>query len=103
MSGVYFSIPVLVGYYVSTAAVEISESTVEKRFGHSKVHPTSRSANSSISNEDHDDKILGIGVHLVTSDEETQEVNRVNLERFLKRQRKLKEKRELEALGNSNI
>lgn len=38
----------------------------------------------------------GGGVHLVTSDEETQEVNRVNLERFLKRQRKEKLRREKE-------
>lgn len=39
----------------------------------------------------------GGGVHLVTSDQETQDVNRVNLERFLKKQKKLKEKREHEA------
>ena len=36
----------------------------------------------------------GGGVHLATSDPATQEVNRVNLERFLKRQRRLKERRE---------
>lgn len=39
----------------------------------------------------------GGGVHLATSDERTQEVNRINLERFLKKQRKLKAKREREA------
>lgn len=38
----------------------------------------------------------GGGVHLVTSDQETQDINRVNLERFLKKQRRLKEKREQE-------
>jgi hypothetical protein len=39
----------------------------------------------------------GGGVHLVTSDQETQDVNRVNLERFLKKQQRLKEMREREA------
>lgn len=36
----------------------------------------------------------GGGVHLANSDSRTQEVNRINLERFLKKQRRLKEKRE---------
>lgn len=40
----------------------------------------------------------GGGVHLVTSDQGTQDVNRVNLERFLKKQRRLKEKKEREAM-----
>ena len=39
----------------------------------------------------------GGGVHLVTSDQETQDINRVNLERFLKKQRRLKEQRERDA------
>jgi hypothetical protein len=39
----------------------------------------------------------GGGVHLLTSDQETQETNRVNLERFMKKQRRLKEKRERKA------
>ena len=39
----------------------------------------------------------GGGVHLATSDKETQDVNRVNLERFLRKQRRLKEKRDREA------
>ena len=34
---------------------------------------------------------------MVTNDKDTQEINRVNLERFLKKQRKLKAKREREA------
>lgn len=38
----------------------------------------------------------GGGVHLVTSDQETQETNRVNLERFLRQQRRLMKKRERE-------
>ena len=36
----------------------------------------------------------GGGVHLVTSDKETADVNKKNLERFLKEQRRLKKKRE---------
>lgn len=40
----------------------------------------------------------GGGVRLATSNEMTQKVNRTNLERFLKKQRRLKEKREREAL-----
>ena len=39
----------------------------------------------------------GGGVRLATSDKETQEVNRLNLERFFRKQRRLKEKREKEA------
>ena len=36
----------------------------------------------------------GGGVHLVTSDQETRDVNKVNLERFLKKQRRMLEKKE---------
>jgi hypothetical protein len=39
----------------------------------------------------------GGGVHLANSDKETQDVNRVNLERFFRKQRRLKEKRDREA------
>jgi hypothetical protein len=39
----------------------------------------------------------GGGVHLADSDERTQDINRINLERFMKKQRHLKEKREREA------
>lgn len=127
MSCVYFSVPVVIGYYVSTAAVAISESTVEQRLrgaggdavggGRGSTSPASPAASS----EPHrhaapplgGDRILvrdegsgteriervgaggwGGGVHLVTSDRETQETNRLNLERFLKKQRKLKERRD---------
>jgi hypothetical protein len=44
----------------------------------------------------------GGGVHLVNSDNETQDVNRINLERFMKKQRRLKEKREKEALNEAS-
>jgi hypothetical protein len=136
MSGVYFSIPVVLGYYISIQAVAISESTVEERFlgkrGSDRRHPDVDDAASvvggSSSDSDHlklpppppppplqlgGDKILvkdevngteriervgaggwGGGVHLVTSDRDTQDVNRKNLERFLKRQRRLKERKE---------
>lgn len=41
----------------------------------------------------------GGGVRLATSDQETQDVNRVNLERFLRKQRRLQEKRQREAVA----
>ena len=44
----------------------------------------------------------GGGVHLANSDERTQQINRINLERFLKKQRRLKEKREREAQKEEN-
>ena len=43
----------------------------------------------------------GGGVHLANSDERTQDVNRINLERFLRKQRKLKAKRERDAQEQS--
>eukprot|EP00539_Tryblionella_compressa_P000507 CAMPEP_0178733866 /NCGR_PEP_ID=MMETSP0744-20121128/1027_1 /TAXON_ID=913974 /ORGANISM="Nitzschia punctata, Strain CCMP561" /LENGTH=153 /DNA_ID=CAMNT_0020386085 /DNA_START=277 /DNA_END=738 /DNA_ORIENTATION=- len=101
MSCVYFSIPVVIGYYVSTKAVELSESTVEERFGNPGATAESplKSSNKLTASQEGDDKILGVvGVQMVTSDRETQEINRVNLERFLKKQRKLKEKREREQM-----
>jgi len=101
MSCFYFSIPVVIGYYVSTKAVELSESTVEERFGNPGATAESplKSSNKLTATQEGDDKILGVvGVQMVTSDRETQEINRVNLERFLKKQRKLKEKREREQM-----
>jgi hypothetical protein len=102
MSCVYFSLPVVIGYYISTAAVEMSESTVPERFGNNHKHDNNGKNQQQPPPVDHDDdkddnKILGVGVHLVTSDPTTQEINRINLERFLKKQRRLKEKREREA------
>jgi hypothetical protein len=45
----------------------------------------------------------GGGVHLANSDTRTDEVNRINLERFLKKQRRLKEKREREAQKQKDV
>lgn len=39
----------------------------------------------------------GGGVHLATGDQDTQEINRINLDRFLKKQLREKKKREREA------
>ena len=149
MSCVYFSIPVVVGYYISTYAVDISESTVEERFGvvgdsdggtSNKSQKNKNDNNRTNINGGGDDdqnnatdapasrrvaigslggdKIIvsggdnndrnndepqvqkigaggwGGGVHLVTGDQQTQDVNRINLERFLKKQRREKMKRE---------
>lgn len=44
----------------------------------------------------------GGGVRLATSDQETQDKNRVNLERFLRKQKRLKEKRERDATPSAN-
>lgn len=111
MSGIYFSIPVIAGYWIATRAVAISEATVHERL----VDRSSSGDGGPETLALGGDKILvgdrvekvgaggwGGGVHLVTSDSETQKVNRVNLERFLKKQRKLKEKREQEATAESS-
>jgi hypothetical protein len=91
MSCFYFSIPVVFGYVVVNKVVDGSESTIRERFG-----DTTAASSSSLSSAA--PKIgaggWGGGVNLATSDRDTQEVNRINLERFLKKQRKLKEKRE---------
>ena len=89
MSCFYFSLPVVFGYVVVNEIVDLSEQTVHERIGDGMFFSTP------------DQKVgaggWGGGVHLATSDQETQEKNRINLERFLKKQRKLKEKREREA------
>eukprot|EP00934_Nitzschia_sp_Nitz4_P001135 Nitzschia sp. Nitz4//scaffold14_size191712//94631//95325//NITZ4_001722-RA/size191712-snap-gene-0.153-mRNA-1//-1//CDS//3329536924//1135//frame0 len=112
MGFVYFSIPVIVGYNISTYAVSISEATVQERFSqidtnHSVQGLGDKRIVHQESGEDGGEPNVvtqqvgaggwGGGVHLVTSDQETQEINRVNLERFLKKQRRLKEKREAAA------
>lgn len=102
MGSFYFSIPVVLGYFVSTKAVDISESTVQERFGKSNDTDTSHERRDS-GNEKFE-KIgaggWGGGVNLATSNKETQEVNRINFERFMKKQRKLKRKRDREAQEN---
>jgi hypothetical protein len=106
MGSLYFSIPVVLGYFVVTKVVDISESTVQERFGGSNGNgngissssSSSSSSNSSSEENNEFEKIgaggWGGGVNLATSNKETQDVNRINLERFLKKQRKLKAKRE---------
>jgi len=98
MSCFYFSIPVVAGYFVVTKVVDGSESTVRERLAETDS-PTSLSSSSSSSSLTQ--KVgaggWGGGVHLASSDRGTQDVNRINLERFMKKQRKLKERREREA------
>merc|ERR1719223_1581844 len=120
MSFVYFSIPVLGGYFVANKAVALSESSVQERFGdldRNCTDTTNVKMGSSFSSSPKleqrivlsGDKIVvhdvgtgnekvgagvwGGGVKLATSDESTQEVNRINLERFMKKQLDLKQKR----------
>jgi hypothetical protein len=89
MGSLYFSIPVVLGYFVVTKVVDMSESTVQERLG---------GTNSNISEENASEKIgaggWGGGVNLATSNKETQDVNKINLERFLRKHRKSKAKRE---------
>jgi hypothetical protein len=102
MGSLYFSIPVVLGYFVVTKVVDISESTVQERFGGSNgngISSSSSSSSNSSSEENNEFEKIGAGgwgggVNLATSNKETQDVNRINLERFLKKQRKLKAKRE---------
>jgi len=93
MSCFYFSLPVMFGYVVVNKIVEGSESTIQEKVGDKKTIAAAAAAPSQ--------KIgaggWGGGVNLATSDKATHDVNRINLERFLKKQRKLKQKREREA------
>ena len=102
MGSLYFSIPVVLGYFVVTKVVDIAESTVQERLGGGSSSSSSSSGTAGGSdsgeNEYEYEKIgaggWGGGVNLATSDKETKDVNRINLERFLRKQRKLKAKRE---------
>mmetsp|Transcript_47037 Transcript_47037/g.52605 ORF Transcript_47037/g.52605 Transcript_47037/m.52605 type:complete len:140 (+) Transcript_47037:100-519(+) len=98
MGSFYFSIPVVLGYYVSTKAVDISESTVQERFGKTDVDSDVLHVDRRDNGNEKFEKIgaggWGGGVNLATSSKETQEVNRINFERFMKKQRKLKKDRE---------
>mmetsp|Transcript_14586 Transcript_14586/g.31046 ORF Transcript_14586/g.31046 Transcript_14586/m.31046 type:complete len:177 (+) Transcript_14586:186-716(+) len=117
MSCAYFSIPVVVGYLVVTSVVDRSESTVHERLVGSKGNgdgaATSNATGIGVGGEEDRqrqrqrqpqrlpaEKIgaggWGGGVRLAESDAKTRDVNRINLERFLKKQRRLKEKRERE-------
>lgn len=95
MSFFYFSLPVIAGYIGVNKIVNDSESTAHERFG-DRSAAKNKLIQSSSSNPIIGVGGLGIGVNLVTSDREIQDVNRINLERFLKKQRKLKQGRERE-------
>jgi len=77
MGCVYFSIPVVLGYTLFTSIVERSEPGVQKRLYRQQQEQ-----------------------HQPSSNQETSKnvnTNTINLERFLKKQRKLKERRDREA------
>ena len=115
MGSLYFSIPVVLGYFVVTKVVDIAESTVQERLGGGSNSSSSSSGTAGGSDSGENDyeyeKIgaggWGGGVNLATSDKETKDVNRINLERFLRKQRKLKAKRErkeaIEKVKNHNL
>ena len=89
MSCFYFSLPVVAAYFGVNKLADASESAAQERFGDQKTIAK-------------DEVKIGAGgwgggVNLATSDRQTQEFNRINLERFLKKQRKLKKKEEAAA------
>lgn len=97
MGCVYFSIPVFVGYGFSSWIVSQSEATVEERLAGSGSASKSIQGlgDKTIVKDESGERVerigaggWGGGVHLVTSDQATQDINRVNLERFLKKQRR---------------
>ncbi|CAJ1948309.1 unnamed protein product [Cylindrotheca closterium] len=103
----YFSIPVTGGYYLMSKTVSKSEETMHQRLGSGvdgeggKIQGIGQHAVIKDQSGERVEKVgaggWGGGVHLANSDERTQDVNRINLERFLRKQRKLKAKREREA------
>eukprot|EP00536_Pseudo-nitzschia_multiseries_P007722 jgi/Psemu1/196259/e_gw1.184.49.1 len=114
MSCVYFSIPVIAGYVLVNEIIDRSESTVHERIRIAiATQSGGANANANANAEEAQPQpqpqpqstetapIIGAGgwgggVRLAGSDRATQDVNRINLERFLRKQRKLKEKRERE-------
>ena len=96
----YFSIPVVVGYVCVTKVVDMAEQTVQERVGGSSGSSSGSGIEKEIMSTSSSsiEKVgaggWGGGVNLATSDKGTQNVNRINLERFMKKQRRLKEKRE---------
>eukprot|EP00535_Pseudo-nitzschia_heimii_P006535 CAMPEP_0197177204 /NCGR_PEP_ID=MMETSP1423-20130617/2903_1 /TAXON_ID=476441 /ORGANISM="Pseudo-nitzschia heimii, Strain UNC1101" /LENGTH=169 /DNA_ID=CAMNT_0042626725 /DNA_START=88 /DNA_END=597 /DNA_ORIENTATION=+ len=101
MSCVYFSVPVVLGYVVVTKIVDGAESTARERLIGGGGGDKKRYIDGATDGRSSIDSRVGAGgwgggVHLATSDEQTQDVNRINLERFLKKQRKLRDKQEQE-------
>ena len=103
MSCFYFSIPVVAAYFGVNRIADASESAAQERFGDQAdaVAKHKHKPTEAISVQKIGAGGWGGGVNLATSDRDTQDVNRINLERFLKKQRKLKEKREREAAANA--
>jgi len=111
MGCVYFSIPVIAAYFGVNKLVDATESAAhEQRVrgsnnnnGNSNSSDNSNSNSAMIGGTEEAQSIgtvgaggWGGGVRLAGNDKVTQDVNRINLERFMRKQRKLKEKRERE-------
>jgi len=110
MGFVYFSIPVVVGYTVSSWVVSQSEATVEERFANIDKNSVQGLGDKVVVKDESGERTevvgaggWGGGVRLATSDQETQDINKVNLERFLRKQRRMKEKREREQAAENSI
>jgi len=112
MGCVYFAVPIVIGYNTSLWAIDKANATKEQRLGDGKdVQIQGLGDKRIVRTQDQDGgdgttqvEQLGAGgwgggVHLVTGDQKTQETNRVNLERFLKKQRRKYRRKQKEAEG----
>lgn len=100
MGFIYFSIPVVSGWFITDWAVKKSHENIGERGEKLKVKEIQGIGDKRMV----DGKLekvgaggWGGGVRLAVSDQQTQEQNMKLLQKFLKKQRKLKRKRELEA------
>jgi len=111
MSCVYFSIPVIAAYFGVNKLVDATESAAHEQRVRGSINSNNRNSDNNNSNnsssmiggteEAQSIETVGAGgwgggVRLAGNDGVTQDVNRINLERFMRKQRKLKEKRERE-------
>ena len=98
MSCFYFSLPVVFGYFVVNKVIDGAEETARERLEGDKKRTIGNTTDATSSMAS---KVgaggWGGGVNLATSDIKTQDINRINLERFLKKQRRLKQKQEQES------
>ena len=94
MGTFYFSIPVVLGYALVAPLADRTEAAAGERLA--AAASGSKSEGSSGRPEKVGAGGWGGGVRLAESSARTQEINKTNLERFLKKQRRLKEDRERE-------
>jgi hypothetical protein len=106
MGGVYFTIPVVGGYYVMQWAIHKSHETIGEHGELLEEKKIQGIGDKRITTKGTMEKVgaggLGGGVKLAVSDEKTQEQNKAMLEAFFREQRKRERKRKkLEALNTN--